>query len=365
MLAESTKDRAENLMILDMVRNDIGRIAELGSVRVPELFQIERYPTVYQMTSTVEGRTGASLGQIFAGLFPCASITGAPKVRTMQIIRELEPAPRGVYCGAIGYVAPGPRVRFNVAIRTAVVDKADGSVEYGVGGGIVWDSGPKSEYEECLAKARVLTHRRPEVELLETLLFEPQTGYVLLEGHLARLAESAEYFGFAYDPSAVTGALNNFAAGLCAPSRVRLRLDPSGCCTLEAAAAPKADAQRAWRLRLAPHPVDSGDVFLYHKTTNRLVYERAALDRGDADDVLLWNQRGEVTETLIANVVAELDGRLVTPPIECGLLPGVMRAELLAKGIIAEKVIRVPDLSRCAALFVINSVRGRLAAKVV
>lgn len=363
-LAGSAKDRAENLMILDMVRNDIGRIADLGSVSVSGLFDIEQYPTVFQMTSTVEGRTTATLPEIFTGLFPCASITGAPKVRTMQIIRELEPRPRGVYCGAIGYVGPGPTARFNVAIRTAVVDKSDGSVEYGVGGGIVWDSQPHGEYQECLAKAALLGHRRPDFELLETLLFEPETGYYLLEGHLRRLEESARYFNWRVDRVKVAAALEQAAANLSQRSRVRLRVNRAGQCVIETSLQPASDPARPWRLRLARAPIQTQDVFLYHKTTQRQVYERAAADRGDVDDVLLWNEQGEVTETLIANVVAELDGRLITPPVACGLLPGVMRAHLLACGEIAECPLSLADLDRCKRLFIINSVRGQLPAVV-
>ncbi len=363
-LAGSAKDRAENLMILDMVRNDIGRIAELGSVRVPGLFQIEQYPTVFQMTSTAEGRTAASLPELFAALFPCASITGAPKVRTMQIIRELEPRPRGVYCGAIGYIGPGRTARFSVAIRTAVVDKSTGAVEYGVGGGIVWDSLADSEYQECLTKAALLGHRMPPFELLETLRFEPSTGYFLLDGHLRRLAESASYFGWSVNLADVTASLDKLAAGLSGRSRIRLRVDRSGRCTTEASPLPPADPVRPWRLRLARSPIATDDVFLYHKTTHRQMYDRAAADRGDADDVLLWNDRGQVTETLIANIIAELDGRLVTPPVSCGLLGGVMRAHLLASGQVAERPIALADLARCTRLFIINSVRGRLPAVV-
>ena len=197
-LADSGKNRAENVMIVDMIRNDLGRVANAGSVRVASAYDIERYPTVYQMTSTVEAKTQASIGDIMSVLFPCASVTGAPKVRTMEIITELEKEPRGVYCGAIGYVAPGRNARFNVAIRTVMVDRESGRAEYGVGGGIVWESEAGDEYRECLSKAAVLTAELPEFELLETILWTPEEGYFLLDKHLKRLKQSAEYFDFEF-----------------------------------------------------------------------------------------------------------------------------------------------------------------------
>ena len=198
-LFASEKNRAENVMIVDMIRNDMGRVAEVGSVRVPVLFEVERYPTVLQMTSTVTSRTNVSVADVFKALFPCASITGAPKVSAMGIIADLEPAARGVYTGAIGYLAPGGRAQFNVAIRTVVVDRQTGRATYGVGSGVVWDSDADEEYDECLLKARVLAAERPDFELLETMLWRPETGVFLLDRHLERLADSAEYFGIAVD----------------------------------------------------------------------------------------------------------------------------------------------------------------------
>jgi para-aminobenzoate synthetase/4-amino-4-deoxychorismate lyase len=197
-LRGSEKNRAENVMIVDMLRNDLGRVAEVGSVRVPRLFEVERYPTVWQMTSTVTAETGVSTADLLAALFPCASITGAPKTRTTQIIAELEGEPRRIYTGLLGYFGPEQRAQFNVAIRTVLVDRAKGQAEYGVGGGIVWDSIAADEYEECRHKARVLSDPRPHFALFETLLWSPEAGgYWLLDYHLRRLERSAEYFGFA------------------------------------------------------------------------------------------------------------------------------------------------------------------------
>jgi len=355
-LRQSEKDRAENLMIVDMIRNDMGRIAETGSVEVPSLFDIERYPTLLQMTSTVRSRTSSSLAGIMEAMFPCASITGAPKIRTMQIIRDLEEEPRGLYTGAIGWIGAGGRTQFNVAIRTVVVDREEGSARYGVGGGIVWDSDAGREYEECLLKARVLAELRPPFRLLETLRWTPADGFFLLEEHLGRLARSADYHGFALDAAAVRRALADVAGPLTTPARVRLLLARDGAIAVEAAALPPS-GDAPIRVGLASAPVDSRSPWLYHKTTRREIYEKALASRPDCDEVLLWNERDEVTEAATANVIARLDGRLVTPPVSSGLLAGTLRQALLHQGRIAEAVLTRRDLARCEQLWLVNSVR--------
>jgi para-aminobenzoate synthetase/4-amino-4-deoxychorismate lyase len=360
-LRDSEKNRAENVMIVDMIRNDFGRVARAGSVSVPELFAVERYPTLLQMTSTVTARTGAPPAEILAAVFPCASITGAPKVRTMQLLNELEAEPRGVYTGVIGYLAPGRRAQFNVAIRTAVIDRALGRATYGVGSGIVWDSEAAAEYDECLLKARVLDARPDEArdfQLLETLLWTPEEGYFLLRRHLERLADSAEYFGFQCDPEQVGRALADTAVGLEGRNRVRLLLDRSGRITIEAHALLEGRRSEPVRVGLARAPVSSTDVRLYHKTTRRAVYDEARASRPDCDDVILWNERGELTESSVANLVLELDGRRVTPPVSAGLLAGTFRAHLLAAGEIEERTLMVDDLQRASRVWLINSVRG-------
>lgn len=361
-LRASAKDQAENVMIVDMIRNDLGRVARFGSVAVPSLLEVERYPTLLQMTSTVEAQSEAPLEEILAALFPCASITGAPKVRTMQLIAGLEARPRGVYTGAIGYLAPGRRVRLNVAIRTALVDRAAGQVSYGVGGGIVWDSDADAEYAECQLKAQVLSRRFPDFELLETMRWTAQAGVARLERHLARLAGSAEYFGFALDLAALRRELDALdAAALPDPARLRLLVDRSGRRRLEVQPL-AADADEPVRLGLATAPVDVDDVFLYHKTTQRAVYEQARAGRPDCTEVLLWNRRGELTETTIANLALRLDGRLVTPPTTSGLLAGVLRAELLESGQLHEQTLRLDDLARCQGITLISALRGRRSA---
>lgn len=355
-LAESAKNRAENVMIVDMVRNDLGRIARTGSVQVPRLFDLERYPTVWQMTSTVTGQTGASVCEILQTLFPPASITGAPKVRATEIISEIETSPRGIYTGCIGYLAPGRRAQFNVAIRTATLDRDRGAIEYGTGGGIVWDSTSQAEYEECLLKARIVTDAPPSFSLLETMLWEPRSGYFLLEKHLQRLAGSADYFGVYADLARVRERLDALAAGFPEqPQRVRLLVDRNG--RIRCEAAPLSGSSLPVRLAIAPEPIDPANPFLYNKTTERTMYDRARAARPDCDDVVLWNARGEATETCIANIVVESNGKMMTPPVECGLLPGVFRGWLLAQGKISEARVSLDDLRRADRIYVVNSVR--------
>lgn len=357
-LASSDKNRAENLMIVDMMRNDMGRVAEPASVCVPRLFDCERFPTVWQMTSTVACTTGEPVAAIMAALFPCASITGAPKASTMGIISRLETKPRGLYTGCIGYIAPRRSAQFNVAIRTAVIDKKESSASYGVGGGIVWQSDASQEYDECRAKAKILTARFPEFSLLETMLWTPQAGYFLFRRHLARLTDSVSYFGFRIDMPRVRLRLSRIAQSLPRrPHRVRLLVEKNGAIRCETSEIGAARAVRPMRLALAKRPIDSLDCFLYHKTTNRAAYERALAQRKGFDDVLLYNEKGEITETCFANVVVEINGKLLTPKATCGLLGGTFRAHLLARHVIREGVIDKKDIGRATAMYCINSVR--------
>ncbi|MCP4423105.1 MAG: aminodeoxychorismate synthase component I [Chloroflexi bacterium] len=360
-LHNSEKNRAENVMIVDMIRNDMGRVAEIGSVQVPHLFEVERYPTILQMTSTVTARTGASLADIIVHMFPCASITGAPKVQTMKIINELEPEARGVYTGAIGYISPERKAQFNVAIRTVVIDKEQGSADYGVGSGIVWDSDAADEYEECRVKSRVLEQKRPSFSLLESLLWEPEGGYFLLDAHVQRLMESADYFGIDVDETAVYERLAIEDLRLTIepnPQKVRLLVAQDGKITVETAPLSQGALPEPVRVGLAAAPVNSGNIWLYHKTTRRTVYDQAKVSRPDCDDAVLWNERGEITESCRANVVVESAGKLWTPPVESGLLAGTMRGELLRDGRIHERTLTVEDLRRSSRIYLINSVRG-------
>jgi para-aminobenzoate synthetase/4-amino-4-deoxychorismate lyase len=358
-LKGSAKNRAENVMVVDMTRNDLGRIARVGSVRAASLYDLERYPGQWQMVSSVTAEVaGDALDGLFGALFPSGSVTGAPKHRSMAIITEVEGVPRGIYTGAIGLVEPG-RAHFNVAIRTVHVDRAAGVAEFGVGGGIVWDSVDRDEYDECLVKASILTRRDPEFELLESIGWDPAAGFALLPGHLERLAASAAYFGFPpLASSRIDAALARSVEGHSKPAKIRLRVARDG--TVRCDAAPIVERTAPLHAVLASEAVDVDDVFLYHKTTMREVYEKARRTAPTADAVILWNARGEITEATDANVVIEIDGRKVTPPVECGLLPGVKRAQLLAAGEIVERRIAIEELRAARGRWLINSVRGWL-----
>jgi len=373
-LRHSPKNQAENVMIVDMIRNDLGRIARLGSVEVTELFAIERYPTLWQMTSTVQALTDASWLEILRSLFPCASITGAPKTRTMQIIAALEDSPRRIYTGTIGMLAPHRVAQFNVAIRTVLIDKQTQQAEYGTGGGIVWDSEVSSEWQECRTKTHVLLPPYPPFDLLECLRWEPETGYFLLDLHLQRLQQSATYFDFPLDRDRVQHYLDTLTRSLPpVPHKIRLTVGRSG--TLQGDATlltlPLSDSsaetlrERLPKVGLAPTPIDSQNVFLYHKTTHRPVYEAAQRACPDWDDVLLWNERGEMTESCLANLVVEWAGQWYTPPVDSGLLPGTFRAWLLQQGKVQERKLYPADLAHCTRIYLVNSVRGQRQVQLV
>jgi len=355
-LAASAKERAENVMVVDMIRNDLGRVADVGTVEVPELFTVERYPNVWQMTSLVKARSVAPLDEIFAALHPSASVTGAPKVRTMELLAALEGGPRGVYTGAVGHIPPDGLARFNVAIRTAVVDRRRRLLTFGIGSGIVWDSSADGEYAECLLKASVLGTRPTGFDLLETLLWSPDEGYFLLDRHLQRLQASAEYFARPLSVPDVEAALATAVGAATSAMRVRLLVDKVGQVATEAV--PHVPTAVPLRVAVAKEPIDSADVFLFHKTTNRRVYEQARTSVEGVDEVLLWNTAGELTEATTANVIVEVDGVRVTPPVDCGLLPGTCRANMLDAGEVVEQRIRVASLKPSARLWLVNSVHG-------
>lgn len=366
-LFESTKDRAENVMIADMIRNDMGRIADPGSVVAEKLYCIEKYRTVWQMTSKVSARTNAGVADIFGALFPCASVTGAPKISSMNIIARLEDSPRGVYTGAIGFIAPGRRAQFSVAIRTALLDRKSRQAVYGTGGGIVWNSDADSEYGECLAKTRILYQESPAgFELLETLRWTRSEGYFLLDAHLRRMRASAAYFDMAFDEPSAMRVLDARASGFDTDRmRVRLLLAHDGELRTTADSPQANDDAPPCIVRLARRPVDVDDPFLYHKTTWRRCYERAMAETEHCDDVLLWNRDGFITETTIANVAVRIDGRLCTPPVSCGLLAGTYRESLLANGEIGERTIHVSELPDGLELSLFNAVRGRYSGRLV
>lgn len=358
-LSADEKNRAENVMIVDLLRNDLGRICSAGSVKVTNLFAIERYPDLLQMTSTVQGdlNPGTSYYEIFRSLFPCGSITGAPKIRTMQVIRELEREPRGVACGAIGFFSPAGDAVFSVAIRTLTL--RDGQCQMRVGSGITYDSDPEAEYAECLLKSKFITRNPARFELIETIRWD--NGFFLIDLHLQRLQASAEYFRFRFDPEKVREQLNQFADAFQKESRHRVRLLLSRCGTISITSEPLTDTTNPASLVISTERTDSSDGFLRHKTTRRSMYDRALADaraRG-FDDALFLNERKEVAECAIHNLMIAKDERLLTPPLACGLLPGVYRQHLLATHPeIQEAVITVDDILTADQIFILNSVRG-------
>jgi para-aminobenzoate synthetase/4-amino-4-deoxychorismate lyase len=360
-LAASEKDRAENVMIVDLLRNDLGRVAEIGSVRVTRLFDVERYRTVLQLTSTVaaELAPGRGLADLLAAAFPCGSVTGAPKASAMGLIAREEGSPRGAYCGAIGAVAPGGDAAFNVAIRTVELDLARGEATAGVGGGITWGSTAEGEWEEALAKGAFLeasAGAAAPLALVETLRLEGGR-FPLLELHLARLAASARHLGLEVDPGAARAALDR-AAAAGGDARIRLVAADGAAPRVERAPLPPR-AAAALPVALAARPVSRRDLRLFHKTTARAPYDEARRARPEVFDVLLWNEEGELTEFTIGNLVAELgDGARVTPPRDAGLLAGVFRSKLLAEGAVRERTLRAADLPRVRRLWLVNAVRG-------
>ncbi|UYN98805.1 MAG: aminodeoxychorismate synthase component I [Devosia sp.] len=362
-LAADAKNRAENLMIVDLLRNDLGRIAETGSVKVTDLFTVETYRSLHTMTSGIEARKRPDVGlvEMLENLFPCGSVTGAPKLRAMEIINAVEANPRGLYTGSIGYIAPGGDFAFNVAIRTAVIDDK-GWGEIGIGGGIVADSRVGDEYAEALLKLNFLADPAPPVTLIETFKWTPEAGYALRDRHLDRLLDSARYFALPTDRAAISAFLSGRAKDWTGPMRVRLTLAEAG---LDLSAVPLPPSPDRFRFALAEKPLDSASIWLAHKTTNRSFYDQprqAAHAALGVDEVVFVNERGELTEGSITNLFIARDGQLLTPPLASGLLPGTLRAELIATGKAIEEVLTLADLSSADTVYLGNSVRGLLRA---
>jgi len=367
VLLASEKERAENIMIVDLLRNDLSRLASPGKVHVESLCEAEGYPTLWQVVSTISADLPeASLFDLFRALFPCGSITGAPKIAAMQKIAMLESEPRGVYTGALGWVAPGGDCRFNVAIRTLEVAQK-GHARLGVGSGIVIDADPKREYAECLLKASFLTGFDPGFELIETMRLELGT-YALLGYHLERLAASARALGFACALSALANALAEHATeNSDGVRRVRLSLAHDGSWKIVSADLPEEVSSPRYAL-LADEVLDAGDYLIRHKTTARSRYDRALrglLDRPQIFDSIFFNARGEVCEGARSTVFIERDGVLLTPPLGCGLLPGVMRRRLLESGRAVEHVLYKEDLLNASRVYLANALRGLIAVSVL
>jgi para-aminobenzoate synthetase / 4-amino-4-deoxychorismate lyase len=379
-LAADAKNRSENIMIVDLLRNDLGKICSIGSVTTKNLFAVERHPTLHQMTSTVEGklRRGVGLSEIFRALFPSGSVTGAPKLRAMEVLRELEHGTRGVYCGAIGYSSPSGRAVFSVPIRTLHKKPGARSWRYRVGSGIVWDSRAGAEWAECGDKCSFLTSANDDFQLFESILFS-KGAFLYLRDHRLRLFDSARYFEF---PASLAqwektaGEIVAALGGSPGEHKVRVFLDKSGRfswdhaplisalrltqCTAPLNASPAEAAPTPRPVFLSRKPVDPASPFLFHKTTIRPWYSRdmELIARGTCFDVLHTNTEGAITEGARSNVFVQLNGALYTPPLECGLLPGVLRGRLLRSGKCSERILTSRDLRRAEALFCGNSVRG-------
>lgn len=365
-LKKSAKEAAGNLMIVDLIRNDLGKISETGSVRVSSLFEVERYDTLFQMTSTVRSalKSGITYFDIFRSLFPGGSVTGAPKIRTMQIIGGLEEHDRGIYCGALGIIFPGGKAVFNLPIRTISIKGGKG--EMGVGGGITVDSDPEEEYQECLLKAKFLTGRYKPFSLLETILWNGV--YRFLPEHLKRMRDSARYFGFGFDRGRIIDHLKNMQKKFKKTSsyRIRLLLAKEGDITVESSEIEGNVEDGPKLVAISGVRTDTGDLFLYHKTTNRDLYD-AEYKRCRAKgyfDVIFLNNRGEVTEGAISNVIIRKGGKFYTPPLSSGILPGIFRGHLLKTRRVKEKVILPVDLLKADKVFLCNSVRGLVEVKV-
>jgi para-aminobenzoate synthetase / 4-amino-4-deoxychorismate lyase len=367
-LAGSAKERAENVMIVDLIRNDMGKVARVGSVAVRDLWRTEAYPNVWQMVSQVTCATRPEVGlvDVFRAMFPCGSVTGAPKHRAMQVIAGLETDARGVYCGAVGLLAPragAVSARFNVAIRTAVLGRA-GAGRFGSGGGVVAASRPEGEHAELVLKAAMLTSALGQrFRLLETFRFSPEGANENLAAHLARLRASAAFLGFAVPP-ALERRLERRLGAPGGDVKVRLLLSRSGRAEIQVSEAPEA-ASAPVRLALDHEPVSSQWALLFHKSTQRGLYERRRVRHRDADDIVMVNERGECTEVTTANLAVRVGARWVTPPLSSGCLPGVERARLLEAGVLTEAVVTPQDLAAADELAVVNSLRGWRAAVLI
>lgn len=361
-LRTSAKERAENVMIVDLIRNDLSRIAQPHSVQVPRLFHLEALPTVWQMTSdvTATSRPGTQLADVFGALFPCGSITGAPKVQAMRLIHELEPGPRGAYCGAIGVVRPGGEATFNVAIRT--VTARGQALRCGIGSGITSGATAEGEWQEWRHKRAFLDRASEPFELLETLALA-DGDLRNLDLHLARLQRAASHFGYAVDEAALRqdldGLANSHPQGLW---RVRVLLDAQGRHQVQAFAMEASPAEVT--LALAPQPFAAAfSEFVRYKTTRRAHYDAAAPTQSGVFDAILWNERGELTECTRGNLALQIDGQWLTPALSSGLLDGVGREVVLREGRVREAVLRVDDLRRATGLAFLNSLRGWIAAR--
>ncbi|MCA1198463.1 aminodeoxychorismate synthase component I [Sphingomonas sp. R647] len=359
-LAQDEKQRAENLMIVDLMRNDLTRIAAPGSVSVPELFKVETYPTLHTMVSTIAAKLAPEIGpgQALAAIFPCGSVTGAPKIRAMEVIAAVEPDARGAYTGSIGRIDPDGDAAFNVAIRTLHLRDGASEASIGLGSGVVADSRAGEEWDECLAKGAFLTRGQRRFDLIETMAFDPVGGIALLERHLERMRASAEAFGIRFDRHGVRNELQAATFRLRHPAKVRLLLSPEGRIAIGTAPMPEVPVDPE-TVALATRKVAPRDFRLAHKTTDRRPWPRVA----GAWETIYVDADGYLTEGSFTSLFVARDGMLLTPPLTRGILPGVLRAELIASGRAVEADLRTEDLSD--GFFLGNALRGLVSAVTV
>ncbi len=365
LLAQDAKNKAENLMIVDLLRNDLSRLAKPGSVTVTDLFRLETYPSLHTMTSGIQAEvSNLELPDLLTALFPCGSVTGAPKIRAMQIIDAVEAGQRGAYCGALGFMDPDGKCVFNVGIRTLTLTH-QGHFIYPVGSGVVSGSQADDEYAECLLKARFLTDA---FALIETMGWHRQTGIMWKDLHLGRLQKSAQNLGFNYDKPTIETALHRATSGLNGSQKIRILLHKDGTLTITPRPYIPAKPDQIMRLALSDKKVNSNDALLFHKTTRRQMFdrERAHLSaQSGCDEVLFFNEREEICEGSFTNIFIKQDGHLLTPPLSCGLLPGILRHVLLQNGEAKEAVLTREDLFKAENIYVGNSLRGLCPARLV
>ncbi len=374
-LYNSVKEKAENLMIVDLLRNDLSKMAEKASVHVSKLFEVEKYRTLLTMTSTIDATLNDKYSalDVLASVFPCGSVTGAPKIRAMQIIEQLEKTERGIYTGAIGYFTPGGDMCFSVPIRTLTIDKS-GKGELGIGGAIVADSNCISEYDECLLKAQFVTKSFVNFDLIETILYSKAEGYHFLEMHLDRMEASAQYFNHAFNSQQIIKELHHHQKFITSDDgqtfKVRLLLSPRGNISITSNELEQKPDQKRPSVVLSKEKVDSQDPMLFHKTTDREFFNRNSQlysDKTACFDVIFLNERDELTQGSYTNIVIKKDGTYYTPAQHCGLLPGIYRQTLLESETLncVEKVLYMEDLKSADHIYLCNAIRGLVDVKFV